>query len=134
MNKTPVKGKWPSVPRYPVNEWLGKYQSWWLTMRGRKSYRRRMDMLDRFFRHFQAYKGIEYFTMSHVTDYFLWRLQMNKLQTVLLDMYAVRAFWKWMIEDRGLPLFNPVRPAAMKHIKEEARKREEAAVLAGQVE
>lgn len=98
------------IPRFPVREWLGRYEAWWLTMYGRKGYRGTYTNLERFFGYFSAYPGLEYFSIADVTDYFEWRRRNGRNPlAVMYEAYGIKKFWKWLTEDKGLPLFNPVR-------------------------
>lgn len=84
--------------------------AWWRVMYGTKGYELMIKYLDRFFDHFEAYQGLERFTIAEVTDYVAWRLE-NKADPLrlLFELASVRKFWKWLTEDKNLPLTNPVR-------------------------
>lgn len=54
--------------------------------------------------------GIEQFTSIELADYYQVRLKEGASQyTLSCEMLSFRNFWKWLIEDRQLPLNNPVR-------------------------
>lgn len=98
------------IPRFPVQEWLGKYEGWWLTMYGKKGFRGMTQCLERFFDYYSAYPGLEFFTITEIAQFYEWRLKtgQNNL-TILYEVYAVKKFWHWLTEDKNLPLVNPVR-------------------------
>ena len=74
--------------------------------------------LERFFRHFESYKGLEEFSIADVTDYANWRIDNGaKLAWLLKELQIVRAFWRWLIENKELPLVNPVKPSYRQDLK-----------------
>lgn len=105
------------IPRFPVQEWLGKYEGWWLTMYGKKGFISTCRLLETFFGYYQAYPGLEYFTIAEVNDYFEWRLANGaKMLRMNFEMYAIRKFWRWLTEDNNLPLTNPVRRGVLQKV------------------
>jgi hypothetical protein len=64
--------------------------------------------LERFFKHFPEQSGLEQFTIADVTDYRQWRLDEGCSKSALMsELNVVKRFWRWLIEEKQLPLFNP---------------------------
>lgn len=95
---------------YPIREWLGKYLSWRRKMYGWKSSSYQGKQLEKFFEHFPPEMGLEYFAIADLQEYQHWRLGKGvNPGTLKMELQAVKAMWRWLIEDMDLPLFNPVR-------------------------
>lgn len=110
------------IPRYAVQEWLGKYEAWWLTMYGKKGFKSNCNSLETFFSYFEAYPGLEYFTIAEVNTYFTWRMGNGaKPLRLNFEAYAIRKFWHWLTEDKSLPLTNPVRRGVLQKIQAQIR-------------
>lgn len=94
---------------YPVRKYLGKYESWLLKLYGHGALRYADRHLERFFADFPKSWGLEDYAITDVEDYAERLLQSGKTEGVVhLRLTAVRRFWRWLIEDMGLPMFNPV--------------------------
>jgi hypothetical protein len=112
--KKPIKGfnkKYDEKePRFPVREWFGRYESFWLKMYGTKGFRCMDRVVDGFLGFHSAYLGLENFTMVEVTDYVQWRMKNGASPVGMIhETRLVRKFWNWCIRDKNLPLTNPVR-------------------------
>ena len=95
---------------YPIREWLGKYLSWRRKLYGWKSSMYNGKRLEAFFDHFPPTMGLEYFAIADLQEYRDWRRSKGvNPATLKMELSSVKAFWRWMIEDMNLPLFNPVR-------------------------
>src|SRR6266446_7713198 len=96
--------------RYPVREWLGQYESYLLIMKGSKVFRYYDKVLERLFAMFPNHTGLEQFTTVDIADYKLARVQQGKKElSIVYELYVFYAFWRWLMEDKGLPLYNPAR-------------------------
>lgn len=95
---------------YPIREWLGKYLSWRRKLYGWKSSMYNGKRLESFFEHFPPTMGLEYFAIADLQEYRDWRRSKGvNPSTLKMELSSVKAFWRWLIEDMNLPLFNPVR-------------------------
>jgi len=96
-------------PKYPVRKYLGKYESWLLKLYGHGALRYADRHLERFFSEFPKSWGLEDYAITDVEDYAEKLLASGKSEGVVhLRLTAVRRFWRWLIEDMGFELFNPV--------------------------
>ncbi|SRR6266403_545809 len=110
-------GNKKATPRYPVREWLGKFESYILIMKGRKVFVFYDKVLERLFAMFPNHIGLEQFTTVDIADYKLARIQQGKKElSIVYELYVFYAFWRWLMEDKGLPLYNPARAFKNKHI------------------
>ena len=95
-------------PKYPIDKYLGRYQSWLLTLYGSRSFWYNATHLERFFARFPKTTSLDEFTIADVSDYKIWRLREGaNVGTVQIELNAVRHFWSWMIEQANLPFTNP---------------------------
>lgn len=96
--------------RYPVREFLGKFESWLITM-GRSSAMYHYDrVLERLFEMFPAKVCCSQFTSIDIADYKSIRLAKGISELSLdYELGMLKGFWRWLREDQGLPLNNPVR-------------------------
>ena len=99
-------------PKYPVRKWLGKYEVWLLHLYGRQSMTYNDTYLERFFGHFPEATGIEQFTTPDVQQYKLWREQEGNTSAfkIMQEIKCLDRFFRYLIEDQGLPLSNPAKP------------------------
>jgi len=112
------------APRFPVGLWLGKYEHWLITLKGETSLRFADPTLNRFLETFPNKKGLEEFTSVDVADYRAIReAQGVSCVTLRRELLVLRAFWKWLIEDRELAVV-PIKRAFDLHVEQTAiRKR-----------
>lgn len=90
--------------RYPIRYWLGKFESWLIVMRGGSKLRTYDDVLERFFATFPHKKGLEEFTSIDVSDYKTIRATQISDRSLKLELWYLRVFWRWLVEDNGLCL------------------------------
>ncbi len=103
-------GNKKATPRYEIREWLGKFESYLLIMKGREVFRYYDKVLERLFAMFPNHTGLEQFTTVDIADYKLARVQQGKKElSIVYELYVFYAFWRWLMEDKGLPLYNPAR-------------------------
>lgn len=100
----------PKFPKhYPVRKYLGKYEAWLLTLYGSGALDYADRHLEAFFAYFPKTWGLEKYTSADVEDYVEHLRESGKSGGVInLRLTAVRRFWRWLIEDRGYPMFNVV--------------------------
>src|SRR5258708_7211003 len=98
--------------KYPVREYLGKYESWLLNLYGKKSMYYHDKYLERFFSHFPKASGLEQFGTPDVYEYKCWREQAKDISPFKLmqEIKSVEKFFRFLIEDQSLPLSNPAKP------------------------
>lgn|SRR6266550_6797642 len=98
--------------KYPVRKYLGKYESWLLHLYGRRTMLYHDKYLERFFSHFPETTGLEQFGTPDVNEYKRWREEALNVSTFKLmqEIKAVEKFFRFLIEDQGLPLSNPAKP------------------------
>ena len=103
-------GNKKATARYPIREWLGRFESYLLIMKGREVFRYYDKVLERLFVMFPNHTGLEQFTTVDIADYKLARVQQGKKElSIVYELYVFYAFWRWLMEDKGLPLYNPAR-------------------------
>jgi hypothetical protein len=101
--------KAPLPPKFPVREWLGKYEAYLINMYGRLTYRYHYPRLERFFAFFSSEQSLEWFTAVEIADYVQWRLRCKITRNnILVDLSCIRRFFRWCIQEKGLNLLNPV--------------------------
>lgn len=111
--------KAPLPPRYPVREWLGRYEAYLLNMYGRRTYRYSYPTLEMFFEFFTSEWSLERFTIVEVSDYIQWRRRRGcTVRSCMTEVGILRKYWRWLIEERGLNLLNPVSPAHQKKLSD----------------
>lgn len=97
-------------PKYSTREYLGRFSSWLLTMKGRVAWLRYDAVIECFLSTFPEKKGIEQFTSVDIADYRQIRLKQGLgYSTLQWELILLNNFWKWLIEDEKLPVNNPVR-------------------------
>jgi hypothetical protein len=98
--------------KYPVRKWLGKYEAWLWHLYGRRSMLYNDKYLERFFSHFPEASGLEQFGTPDVFEYKKWREQDKTISAfkVMQEIKCVEKFYRYLIEDQGLPLSNPAKP------------------------
>lgn len=97
------------APKYPVREWLGRYEAW-ISIMG-KSHGMKILIsrtLERFLGMFPTYRGLEQFTTTDCADYIVVRERIQSPHLVDKDLWIIFRFWEWLIEQRGLFLYNIV--------------------------
>src|SRR6185437_10545378 len=115
---SPVKTKKPRIPRYPVIEYLGRYEAWLIAVYGTRSWDYHSEKLKIFFRHFPGFKGVEDFTSPDVIAYRDWQIKRGRnLATLAMELKCAKTFWSWCIENQRLPLLNPCRWNDFKHLQ-----------------
>jgi len=68
--------------------------------------------LERFFSHFPEASGLEQFGTPDVFEYKSWREKADDISPFKLmqELKSVEKFYRYLIEDQGLPLSNPAKP------------------------
>ncbi len=124
MNRGPNRGGSAAI-RYPVRTWLGKYESYLLTMYGSRSFYTADYLLEKFLTHFPNVRSLDEFSVVDISEYFRWRLECGRNpHTLGQELQAVDRWYCWLIEDKGLPLLNPAkgfRSASEQRTKNENR-------------
>ena len=97
-------------PRFPIREYLGKFEAWILVMKGRSAFRNYDRVLERLFEMFPGKTCCSQFTSIDIADYKAIR-QKKGIQEYSLwhELRMIRNFWKYLQEDCGLAVANPVR-------------------------
>ena len=91
--------------KYPLREYLGAFEKWILVMKGGVCMRLYDKTLSRFFDMFSGKTSVEQFTSVDIADYKVIRLkQGTNIRSLTYELCMIRKFWKWLIEDKGLPL------------------------------
>jgi hypothetical protein len=89
---------------------LGRYESFVLRLYGTKRFWFVEKHLEKFLSYFPPTIGAEEFTIGDINAYRLWRLEDGIApKTLDIELRCLKDFFVWMIEDEGLPLFNPVK-------------------------
>jgi hypothetical protein len=102
----------PLTIKYPTREWLGKYESWLVVMKGGAIMRKYDRVLERFFATFPKKTNLEDITSIDAADYRVILEKKGRSPKSIKDTLSIiRMFWDWLIEDKELPLFNPVKLA-----------------------
>lgn len=97
-------------PRYPTREYLGKFESWLLIMKSSKTFRAYDKALERLFTMFPHRTGVEQFLSTDMADFKVIGLQNGRtLRSIEYDLRMYYIFWRWLMEDKGLPINNPAR-------------------------
>jgi hypothetical protein len=92
--------------KFPLSVWFHKYQVWILKLYGKRRFRYAIPRLEKFFAFFPADADLKDFSITDVADYRVYRLDAGVNPASLdMELNAVRTFWKWLIEDQGLPLY-----------------------------
>lgn len=95
--------------KHPIRVYLGEYEAFVLKLYGRNQWLFVDKHLEKFFSYFPHDMSLEAFTTAEVTDYRVWRKREGiTAPTVRVELGAVTAFWKWLIQMKGLPFLNPV--------------------------
>lgn len=97
-------------PRFPVREYLGSFEAWILVMKGRSAFRSYDSCLEQFFAAFPNKTGVEQFTSVDIADWKALKIKQG-IAELTLHYYLgmIGNFWKWLIEDKELPINNPIR-------------------------
>lgn len=104
-------------PRYPVREYLGKYEYWLITMKGETALGFADSTLNRFLEMFPKKQGLEEYSSVDVADYRALRESQGISPASLRrELLILRAFWKWLIVDRELTLV-PIKRAFDLHVE-----------------
>ena len=92
----------------PIRRYLGEFEAWLLSY-GRPSTMRNYDYaIERLLKFFPRKTHPRQFDRMDVQDYLAARRASGVTEgTVKIDVVAIRAFWNWMIRERGLRLSNP---------------------------
>lgn len=96
--------------KYPIRNWLGKFQKFILVTSGRMEFRRAASRLECFFDHFPTAKGLELFTVADIREYADWRLSQGTTKMHLRkELQTLSRFYRWCI-DKGCRLWDPAYP------------------------
>lgn len=97
-------------PRYPVREYLGKFEKWLLVMRGRNTFLAYDRILERLLAMYPKYVGWEQFTSIDIADYEASRIHIGiSSYSLMMELRMFFYFWRWLIEDCGATCHNPAR-------------------------
>lgn len=114
--------------KYPLRTYLGKYEKWVLVLYGSQRMRSADNELERFFAMFPGRQWLEDFNSVDITDYVqVMRSREVTEESISRRLSAIRVFWKWLIEDQGLFLQNPVN--AFRRLKPWSPQRKEISLL-----
>jgi hypothetical protein len=99
-------------PKYPVRKWLGQFESWLLHLYGRNSMLYNDKYLERFFSHFPEASGLEQFGTPDILEYKTMRERTGDASAfkIMQEIKCLDRFFRYLIEDRKLPLTNPAKP------------------------
>lgn len=112
--------------RYEIRTWLGKYEKWLLILYGKKSMRMQSELLDDFLAPYPRKSCLSRISGADVGDY----LALLKSKAALKcgvtlaehhhalhsakkfgrEISSIDRFWRYLINDCGLPLTNPAKP------------------------
>lgn len=96
--------------KYPIRTLLGKYEQWLCIMKSPAIMRTYDRAIERLFNCFPKKTGIEHYTSIDIADYAELRLSKGLGEISLShELSLLNQFWLWMIEDKSLPLNNPIR-------------------------
>lgn len=100
------------IAKYPIRKYMGKYESWLLHLYGRKVMLYHDKYLERFFNHFPEAIGVEQFGTPDVHAYKTWREGTRDISPFKLmqEIKSLEKFYRFLIENQGLPLSNPAKP------------------------
>jgi hypothetical protein len=97
-------------PRFPVREFLGKFEAWLLVMKGGHVMRCYDGVLERLFKMFPKRTGIEQFVSMDIGDYVAVRTKQGAAQLSLNhELSMLSNFFKWCQEDQHLKVYNPAK-------------------------
>lgn len=113
-----LNAKKPRVPRFPIMEYVGRYEAWLSSLYGVRSFDYNSEKLEQFMRNFPGFKGIEDFTSPDVIAYRDWQLKRGRnISSLAMELKVAKNFWRWLIEHQRLPVLNPCRGNDFKHLQ-----------------
>ena len=96
-----------NAPKLPVRLWFGKFSAWKSLMGGRTTEQYYSKRVGAFLDAFPKRKSLEQFTSTDVADFRLLQRKRGYSESVInREICAIRSFWQWLIDQKGLPLRN----------------------------
>src|SRR5690242_8182925 len=93
--------------RYPIRSNLGRYQRWYLTLYGKKAFRKNIRSLELFF---DAHPNRKFLTQFSEEDVDEWAIQRKTAgyseQRITRELTEIRKFWRWAIEHKNMEVMD----------------------------